>query len=331
MSAWHTGGLVRWRYALQPTMSAPPVTSPILCHCWSDADTDTARSVLESICTHGLLLTTNSKTLDTFAIDRGKGVEPMEVWQSARVCFTDIPLELLAQHGARYGRYGIGFKRQTIVEWGGLPAWYLPNHWGGDSLKCCGSTVVNALHAAADAVNHLEVTVREFTKKGIPFEVNYEQGEKIGGEKLAAQLAGNRAALHLVLSFIKEMSPSDTEDYRYVSEREWRIVDGISLTGRGPSCRELTPEEKATLCTRRPAWSEQRQSDDVNIRARFPKAPVIDSFRIFNGLPGGPTVAKLATTILVPNETEAEWVRRFVDDCAPLFGMPPPDVMVFPA
>jgi hypothetical protein len=33
----------------------------------------------------------------------------------------------------------------------------------------------------------------------------------------------------------------------------------------------------------------------------------------------------------VSSSAQAEWVRRFVDDGAPLFGTPPPDVMLFPA
>jgi hypothetical protein len=98
------------------------VSSSILFHCWSDNDRVAARRILRSICKKGLMLTTNAATLDSFAIDRGNGVIQMEVMQHPRVCFTDIPIELLAEHGQRYGKYGVGFRRETIIDWGGLPA-----------------------------------------------------------------------------------------------------------------------------------------------------------------------------------------------------------------
>jgi|SRR5271168_1153034 len=115
-----------------------PVSSSILFHCWRHEELGVARTILESICKNGLLLTTNSRTLDSFEIDRGKGVELMEVMQHPRVCFTDIPIDLLASHGQRYGKYGVGFRRETVIDWGGLPAWYLPNYWGNKTLKVVG-------------------------------------------------------------------------------------------------------------------------------------------------------------------------------------------------
>jgi hypothetical protein len=75
---------------LQQGTASVVVSSPILFHCWRHEDRTAARLILKSICRNGLLLTTNSKTLDSFAIDRGSGVVPMEVMQHARVCFTDI-------------------------------------------------------------------------------------------------------------------------------------------------------------------------------------------------------------------------------------------------
>jgi hypothetical protein len=96
------------------------VSSSILFHCWRGDDRVAARRILKSICKKGLLLTTNAATLDSFAIDRGNGVIQMEVMQRPRVCLTDIPIALLAEHGQRYGKYGVGFRRETIINWGGL-------------------------------------------------------------------------------------------------------------------------------------------------------------------------------------------------------------------
>jgi hypothetical protein len=147
-----------------------------------------ARYILESICEKGLLLTTNAVTLDTFAIDRGKGVVQMEVMQHPRVCFTDIPIEFLAEHGQRYGKYGAGFRRETIIDWGGLPAWYLPNYWGNKTLKVAGPVLVNGLHAAMDATQHLQVLAAEFNAKGIPLTVTYKHGPTMAADQLVKEM-----------------------------------------------------------------------------------------------------------------------------------------------
>jgi hypothetical protein len=164
------------------------VSRSILFHCWHSDDTAAARYVLESICEKGLLLTTNAATLDSFAIDRGKGVVQVEVMQHPRVCFTDIPIELLAEHGQRYGKYGVGFRRETIIDWGGLPAWYLPNYWGDKSLKIAGPVLVNGLHAAMDAAQHLQVLAAEFKAKGVPFTVTYRHGPTMQADQLVNEL-----------------------------------------------------------------------------------------------------------------------------------------------
>jgi hypothetical protein len=145
-----------------------PVSSSILFHCWRHDDTAAARLILESVCERGLLLTTNAATLDSFAIDRGNGVVQMEVMQHARVCFTDIPIELLSTHGQRYGKYGVGFRRETVIDGGGLPAWYLPNYWNDTTLKIAGPVLVNSLHGAMDAVHHLRALAEAFKAKNIP-------------------------------------------------------------------------------------------------------------------------------------------------------------------
>jgi hypothetical protein len=307
-----------------------PVSSSVLFHCWHDDDRATARYILESICEKGLLLTTNAETLDSFAIDRGKGVVQMEVMQHARVCFTDIPIELLAEHGQRYGKYGVGFRRETIIDWGGLPAWYLPNYWGDKSLKIAGPVLANGLHAAMDAAQHLQVLATEFKAKGVPLSVVYKHGPTLTADQLVNEMQQVASSIFMVLSFIKEMSPQKAEDHSYLFEREWRLVSGFALTGQPPPFRTLTQEEKDALCVRRPVWRQKRQSQDINISARYGETPIIDSFRYFNGLPGKETVAELVDTILVPDDSEAQWARIFVAGHASYFGASIPKIITFP-
>jgi hypothetical protein len=93
----------------------------------------------------------------------------------------------------------------------------------------------------------------------------------------------------------------------------------------------LTSDEKDDLCASRPIWREKRQSQDINITARYGKTPVVDSFQFFNGLPGKETVAQLIDTILVPDESEAKWVRKFVAERTCQFEASGPKVITFPA
>lgn len=309
---------------------AIPITSPILFHHWRHEDVTRARFILESICEKGFLLTTNTKTLDSFAIDRGSGVVQMEVMQHPRICFTDIPFELLSSHGQSYGKYGVGFRREVIIDWGGLPAWYLPNHWGNDTLKSVGSVLVNGLHAARDTASQLQAIVKEFSAKGIPFTLKYEHGPNLEGDRLTKEVGKVADTVNLVLSFIKEMSPSPVEDCSYLMEREWRIVYGIDLAGKPSAYRVLTLEEKNKLCAQNPGWRENRRSEDINITSRFGSAPVIDSFRYFNGIPEKATVAQHIDTIIVPDQTEKSWVEDFVDQKPDLLCGNRPKVVIFP-
>ena len=109
-----------------------------------------------------------------------------------------------------------------------------------------------------------------------------------------------------------------------------RLVAGLGLAGQPSAFRALIQDEKDALCAGRPVWREKRQSNDINITARYGDTPVIDSFQYFNGLPGKETVARLIDTILVPDESEAEWVRNFVAGRASDFGASVPKVITFP-
>jgi hypothetical protein len=128
----------------------------------------------------------------------------MEVMQHPRVCFTDIPIELLAEHGQRYGKYGIGFRHDTVIDWGGLPAWYLPNYWGDDTLKVAGPVLVNGLHAAMDAAQHFQALAAEFKAKTIPLTVTYKHSPTMEADQLVKEMQGVSNSIFMVLSFMRK-------------------------------------------------------------------------------------------------------------------------------
>jgi abortive phage resistance protein AbiGi (putative antitoxin) len=215
------------------------IASATLFHCWSETHRHRARQILRGICQNGLLLTTNTSVLDGFYIKRESDVEIMEVMQQARVCFTDVPFDRLVVHGARYGKYGVGFDRVTVIEWGGIPAWYVPNHWRDETLKGVGPALINSLHAAMEATDLFRALTQALNAVGIRTPINYVHGRTLEGEELLTHLEQVKNAVYMALSFVKEMSPRSDDDCSFLHEREWRLVAGFNLHGE-PGCRSLT-------------------------------------------------------------------------------------------
>ncbi len=313
-------------------------TGSILFHCWRHEPLDKARRVFLSIVKKGLLLTTtNAGALDSFTVRDGENrLRKIEVMQRARICFTDIPLDLLATHGGAYGRYGIGFKRETVVDWGGCPAWYLPNHHGGDTLKDNGPVLVNGLHAAMIALDSFYAVVAETEKcfdngtlKQRFFTQQFTHGKSLVGTDLTKWIAHSRNTIDRALSFIKEMSPPDAEDYRYLHEREWRIVDGLAISGKDP-CRVLNDNEKRELCSQHKHWKTPPAVNDINIQVRHPSAPIIDSFRMFNGALLNERISQKIEMVLVPTEDERRFVQDLIGKSPKAFKAGGPEVRVFP-
>jgi hypothetical protein len=190
--------------------------------------------------------------------------------------------------------------------------------------------LVNALHAAMNAVDQFRALATELHAKGVPLSVTYQHGPTVKADELATQMQTVQHSIFLVLSFIKEMSPQSAEDNSYLFEREWRTISGFGLVGQPPAFRTLTQDEKDRLCAGRPVWRKERQSKDINISSKYGAAPVIDSFQYFNGLPRQETAAQFIDTILVPDATEEHWARTFLSQHASDFGTTIPSVITFP-
>ena len=314
-------------------------TGSILFHCWRHDPLDRARKIFSSIVEKGLLLTTtNAGSLDAFTVRDGENqLRKIEVMQRARICFTDIPFDLLATHGAAYGRYGIGFTRETVVGWGGCPAWYLPNHHGGDSLKDNGPVMVNGLHSAMSAldsylafVKMTEDLLRDGKIQQRCITQKFTHGKTLVGEDLIKWVAHGKNSIERMLSFVKEMSPPTVEEFRYLYEREWRIVEGLAISGNDP-CPPLSDNEKIELCSINQNWSNPPLVNDINIQVRYPKAPIIDSFRLFNGAIVDERISQKIIMVLVPTEDEENYVKTLIENSPNTFEAGGPEVRMFPS
>jgi hypothetical protein len=314
-------------------------TGELLFHCWQHSDRERAFSQFASIINRGFLLTINPERLDSFGYFGDGEIQNIDVMQKARVCFTEIPLHML--HAHPYGQFAIGFTRKTLVDWGGSPAWYLPNHPGLESLKELGPSIVRGLHTSAIAVENFQTIVKDIPpllKKHIPSEylsrdfefiINFTHGKPLSGKDLQIWLEHCKQAIYHTLSCVKEMSPRDSEDYRYLKEREWRIVAGAQFKAI-ELCRELTEDEKLNFGKLRSSWLEKIDTNDINVLDRYPKARIIDHFRFFNGF-GESAVSNLIEVILVPDLRAAQYVKAFIRKHPSSFRPGGPKVQLYPS
>jgi hypothetical protein len=236
--------------------------------------------------------------------------------------------------------FAIGFGRKTVIDWGGLPAWYLPNHPGNETLKELAAEIIRGLHASAIANENLQILARDIPpmlKQHIPeqylsrdFEIilNFTHGPCLSGDSLQKWLERNKQVMHQILSHVKEMSPSEVEDYRYLNEREWRIVAGAGFRG-SEVCRALTDPEKSEFGTLCPAWLEEIRSTDINVQVRYPSTRIIDHFRFFNGV-SGETLSQMIDVILVPDRRAKQEIGKYIKEHPSAFKSGGPRVQLYP-
>lgn len=119
-------------------------------------------------------------------------------------CFTEIRLSQAQSHSGRYGLLGIGVTRQFVLERFGGPVHYVRNH----ASEC----VVGNVHKILTALrnNHCPPEVVNY------FEVN--------------------------TSFIKNMSNPKKDDFIYLDEQEWRIVQTSAQTKAGKLVKTGLPQ-----------------------------------------------------------------------------------------
>lgn len=293
-----------------------------LFHFLGHGSNDQLFDIFDSIVRRGLLLTVGNKQgkLDRFRISLSNGtVEAIEIMQRARACFTDIPERHLAAHGEEYGRFGIGFSRKTILSWGGNPVIYLPNHPSADTFESTMGSMLYMQHRiplllaalkACMAPGNATLTINQKT---------------LAGEERDQYIHQAELSLRYMWSFVKEMS-GDENDYRYLYEREWRVVEGGVLNGNS-AARLLTGEEAHELASKCPRWNNPIQMEPENLQ-RFPHQHAHQFFHFFNGV-SGKTISQEMQTLLVPDEDLRARVQEYLERHPERFSEPKPNVKVF--
>lgn len=291
-----------------------------LFHFWNHENEDIAFAIFESISRRGLLLTRGTKDLiDRFVFFGVDGSQnSIHITQKSRVCFTDIPEDKLFRHTLHYGQCGIGISRRTMLNWGGFPVFYLPNHAQFGTLQEGAAGMLYYL----DLATALLQVFPDFLKANNT-RVNI-YGKSLDFSESAQTVELCRQSIYHFMSYIKEMSGKESDDHRFLYEREWRLVSGIS-NALGNPFRSLTPEEQNELCAAVPNWKEPLKWPNGYVPN---SEPLVNSFHFFNGVPGKETVAQLVEVIIVPNKVFADRVQNFVKQHKNIFRPDGPEIRV---
>jgi Putative abortive phage resistance protein AbiGi, antitoxin len=289
-----------------------------LFHFLGTRDDESLLEVFGSIVRRGLLLTVGNKggKLDYFPVQMVGGTfERLEVMQHARVCFTDIPERLLSAHCREYGKFGIGFSRRTILEWGGNPVIYVPNHPNHNTLETSMATTLYCLHRVSPIVDRL----KECLARLVPLD-----GED--GARFIEYMEQTEQSARRILGFVKEMSSQEKNDYQSLYEREWRIVDGVTKEGV-EFTRGLSDDEYRELGKRCKRWTKPFEMSE-RLARKYPHTSMLQFFRFFDGLPGK-TISQAIEVILVPSESTKQRVTAYIAGHLNKFRQGGPAIRVF--
>ena len=308
--------------------------SETLFHFWKHEDADRAFGIFKSIVERGLLLScAHGEGIDRYIVDAGDDqCRWRDVYQDARVCFTDIPEGKLETHHKKFGKCGVGFNRKTILHWGGIPVWYLPNFISDDySLDRRGASMIRAMQNAQILAKHVRKHFDEW-KSGKASELkNFFGTLEIEGERrniddFSSLIESADYFVGQALSYTKSISSNRRNENRNLYEREWRIVGGV-VYDQHPIYRALTDDETIEFTQQNPAWSKPlTEHPDPN--SPWSQNPLIHFFRLFNGIPGEATVAKKIEVIFVPNEPMQTRFYAYINQNQGLFDEKLPEVKI---
>jgi hypothetical protein len=235
--------------------------------------------------------------------------------QHARVCFTDIPEKMLSAHCQEYGKFGLDFSRKTILEWGGNPVIYVPNHPARDTLETSMAGMLYCVHRVPALMDRL----KECLARLVPMD-----GED--GVRFIEHIDQTEQSVRGMLGFVKEMSSQEANDYQYLYEREWRIVDGVVKQGV-EFTRELSNDEYRELAAKCERWTKPLEMSE-RLSRKHPHTSMLQFFRFFDGLPGK-TVSHAIEAILVPSDAIKGRVAAYIADRPDNFRPGGPAIRVF--
>lgn len=139
--------------------------------------------------------------------------------RSAMVCFTDIPIKYSREHCNKFGKFGIAFRKDRMIEYGANPAMYT-TRYHFERIKKLSNLVDRMLDLEKD---------REWKDAIEPYIFTEDQ----------------TLALKEVSELLQEYSHrnEDTKEYATYYQREWRLTfNSLDFSGG------VKPHQEGTTC-----------------------------------------------------------------------------------
>jgi hypothetical protein len=150
--------------------------------------------------------------------------------ESARVCcISDIPIAHLAYHAQRYGKFAIGFHRDSVIRSGFNPVFYtLENTKIVKSLfgamSHLGEVNVSRIFQTTDEIRGL-LAKSGLGNSGVALAIDYIDCEQMAATEFAMAA---RSSLDRFLAYTKTFSRDQFGSI--YCEREWRSTDNYSFS-----------------------------------------------------------------------------------------------------
>jgi len=182
---------------------------------------------------------------------RGAGTSRVK-YEVPLVCFTEVRLSQAYEHSQRYGLLGVVVDRKFVLDRYGLPVFYVRNHENE-----------RAVARVADV------------------------WEGILGPPANGPRYDPKVAFNYIVSFMKNMSSENADDFHFLDEHEWRIVANHELAAAGliretglarpPFKVPLRPSDVRMIVFPSAATREMAMRDD-RLHAFFQVLPVLPVF-----------------------------------------------------
>jgi hypothetical protein len=152
-----------------------------------------------------------------YAINWQKTLESEELIVPTVTCYADIPFDALGIHVKKYGKFGLSFPRDLLIQYGARPVMYVPTRVD-DWRSIHGTTLLQDIEAAYKGVSdHVA------SKSSKPRESTRNLGSEPTNEADAIDFMTSVFAKDF-LAFVKPFNSHLALDHpnNFYTEREWR-------------------------------------------------------------------------------------------------------------
>jgi len=168
--------------------------------------------------------------------DGQKQLSTNEAIKCTMLCFCDIPQDQLEIHMKKYGRFGIAFPKQFLLNHGATPVYYVARNARNHAIGVGGPrNVAERFDQLRSEIQSTRIDLEKYVTRidGAPAFLSKlpSRGTPEGHRVLGrfAALAGEFEELIFARTKFFTVGLSDDAHENYYMEREWRLPDGLSF------------------------------------------------------------------------------------------------------